>query len=571
MLQSKLIRYLLFILLFFQLILFNQSAHLSGTFRTNDFFKFIVKFGFQKTERHPQKDSFGYIFGNITSRDSFPVPVTFAVLDKYSFLEYYGNRTILNKDVACQRMFERLDNFAYDKTCNQQAKVDFLRKVPCEKGKLCSDEDTPENVVPDSQFTYVISDLMQPRFWYVSIVACYRDSSCTWHHFDPKKFPNASKHNFDIDYDIQLVNGNPYQSPSSRFTYHFSFEQQNILEMNLIFFAVYLFLVPMQVYAVRIQKHPVTKLFTLSLILEFISLCCILSYSIRFAVSGVGNEASRTVGDIFDILSRTSFMLILLLLAKGWAVTRQQISKTSWFILMAIWIPYVAFHMVLYVWNRTEVDIISDIDEYQTWPGWLVLACRSSIMLWFLWELRNTMKYEHSSKKLDFLLHFGASSLVWFIYLPIVAIVALQVSPMWRYKLLLGITNSADLLGYCVMTGLLWPNRAGQYLLLAGTNYAGMDELDEFNEAPHIVHGDVLLSPSLSTENLSQDLPLDINGRITADLLDDDDEDIVLSTDDLLSPGNHHFNAHQGNRDGLLLINGEAVDLSRNNGHNMLA
>lgn len=36
-----------------------------------------------------------------------------------------------------------------------------------------------------------------------------------------------------------------------------------------------------------------------------------------------------------------------------------------------------------------------------------------------------------------------------------------------------GITNSADCLGYCVMTGLLWPNRAGQYLLLASTKYSG--------------------------------------------------------------------------------------------------
>lgn len=93
-----------------------------------------------------------------------------------------------------------------------------------------------------------------------------------------------------------------------------------------------------------------------------------------------------------------------------------------------------------------------------------------------------------------------------------------------------------------------------------------MDELDEFNEAPHIVHGDVILSPSLSTENLSQDLPLDINGHITADLLDDDDEDIVLSTDDLLTPDNHRFNANHRNRDGLLLLNGEAMDLNKN-GH----
>ena len=60
------------------------------------------------------------------------------------------------------------------------------------------------------------------------------------------------------------------------------------------------------------------------------------------------------------------------------------------------------------------------------------------MMLWFLWELRITMKHEFSSQKLDFLLHFGASSLVWFIYLPIVALIAANVSPLWRYKLLLG-------------------------------------------------------------------------------------------------------------------------------------
>lgn len=59
-------------------------------------------------------------------------------------------------------------------------------------------------------------------------------------------------------------------------------------------------------------------------------------------------------------------------------------------------------------------------------------------MLWFLFELRVTMLYEHNSQKLNFLLHFGASSLVWFIYLPIIALIALQVSALWRFKLLVG-------------------------------------------------------------------------------------------------------------------------------------
>lgn len=67
-----------------------------------------------------------------------------------------------------------------------------------------------------------------------------------------------------------------------------------------------------------------------------------------------------------------------------------------------------------------------------------MIVFRSLIMIWFLYELRTTMLYEHNTQKLNFLLHFGASSLVWFIYLPILALIALHVSALWRFKLLLG-------------------------------------------------------------------------------------------------------------------------------------
>lgn len=144
-------------------------------------------------------------------------------------------------------------------------------------------------------------------------MACYRNTTtCTWHYYDVNKFRPQSNNSvgedpaFEIEYDIRLVNGNPNQSSSNPLTFHFSFDQQNILEMNLIFFFVYLMLVPMQIYAVRIQKHPVTKLFTMSLILEFVSLVFILSYYARYAASGVGNETFKTTGDILDILSRVS-------------------------------------------------------------------------------------------------------------------------------------------------------------------------------------------------------------------------------------------------------------------------
>lgn len=161
------------------------------------------------------------------------------------------------------------------------------------------------------------------------MVACYRDENCTWHYFDAKKF-RAAGHDrnstvaakksfnrrltdnadYEIKFDIYLVNGNPNQSTSNPFTFHFSVDQQNILEMNLIFLVVYLILVPMQIYAVRIQKHPVTKFFTISLILEFVSLVFSLSYYIQYTIGGIGSEAVKTTADILDILSRVSIFCI---------------------------------------------------------------------------------------------------------------------------------------------------------------------------------------------------------------------------------------------------------------------
>lgn len=379
-------------------------------------------------------------------------------------------------------MFSRLSATAFDAKCNPLAKGEYLRRVPCQKGELCQDEDFFTNVISGNQFTYVISNLNQPRFWYLSLVACYRnESTCEWEYFNDE----GSTHT--LQYHINLVNGYPTKEHNfySPFVYHFSYDKQNILEQCLIFFTIYIFLVPIQIIGQKKQKHTLPKLFTLSIMLEFISICLILFHLIKFASDGRGNETLKVSGDVFDILSRTSFMLILLLLAKGWAVTRLEISTASWIALIFIWISYLILNFVLYVWNMTEIDVASDIDEFQTWPGFLVLISRSFIMAWFLFELRTTMKYEHSTKKLNFLLHFGASSLVWFIYLPIIAVVSIKVSVFWRYKLLLAVINSVDCLAYCIMILILWPNRSGQYLLLASSSIGGIDELDEFNEAPH--------------------------------------------------------------------------------------
>lgn len=83
---------------------------------------------------------------------------------------------------------------------------------------------------------------------------------------------------------------------------------------------------------------------------------------------------------------------------------------------------------------------------------------------------------------------------------------------------------------------------------VSGSPTAGMDELDELNEAPNIVRGDVNLPRNQHLNGNDADTagrqPVAVQHleRILHDYDDDDDDDgeeIVLSTDDLL----HHSHA----------------------------
>lgn len=80
------------------------------------------------------------------------------------------------------------------------------------------------------------------------------------------------------------------------------------------------------------------------------------------------------------------------------------------------------------------MDTLAEPDEWQTQPGLMILIFRLLIMAWFLLELRCSMGRETNSQMAEFYLHFGAGFLVWFVYLPILAIISSHVSILWRHK-----------------------------------------------------------------------------------------------------------------------------------------
>lgn len=325
--------------------------HLTGSWTTTTFFHFLAKFGFQKTNLKDRSQTQGYIYGNITTSSNISQHVTLAVLDRGFFLEYYGNST--QKTDACRLMFNRIDGVAYDSQCNDGGSQDLLRKIPCRVGQLCVDEDNPSNVVENYQFTFHVEDLSQPRFWYVSFVACYRDKStnCSWKPYEGE---------VTFDYDIWLVNGDPHSKNQNPLEYQFSFDSQDTVEIYLVFLTCYLFLTPLQVYAVMRQKHPVTKLFTAGLLTAVCGLFLNVFHCLKFAFDGKGFETAAIIGGVLDICSQTLLMLLLLLLAKGWAITRKELSWRP--LLFSIWAFYGLIHVLLYVWDLVTLFLFESMN-----------------------------------------------------------------------------------------------------------------------------------------------------------------------------------------------------------------
>ena len=151
----------------FILILLNIACvdclHLQGTWKSGDFYKFLAKFGFQKTSEHDKLNTQGYIYGNISTSENYTSVMTLVVVDSEYFLQFYGNRSAQPRTNACPAMFGKIKRIAWDYTCNPTGREDFLRRVPCPLGKRCADEDSPERVVPGYQFTYAVQDINQPR------------------------------------------------------------------------------------------------------------------------------------------------------------------------------------------------------------------------------------------------------------------------------------------------------------------------------------------------------------------------------------------------------------------------
>ncbi|CAF1536984.1 unnamed protein product, partial [Didymodactylos carnosus] len=226
---------------------------------------------------------------------------------------YYHPRSASTSE-TCKQMMKNIEKNAYDRQCYDTGKKDFLRRIPCERDQLCPDEDAPENVISKQQFTFKIQDINQPRFWYLSLIACHLEPTssgeCEW------QLMNDS---YEIDYDIWIVNGNPETKIENRFEYQFSFDLHDLIEIYLACVLLYIIIpLPYVLYNIRSYhyKHPIMiayLLFQFSFLIG--NLFCLLHY-LLYSYNGIGLYTFVHIGNLATIIGESILILLLMFIAK---------------------------------------------------------------------------------------------------------------------------------------------------------------------------------------------------------------------------------------------------------------
>lgn len=142
-----------FVILFLK-ILDSRCTHLKGTWSSDDFVLFLLKFGFQKTDSHDPSSS-GFVYGNITTDNSkLNKSLAFVVFDYDHFYHFYTFSKFNNKEEACKNMLG----------CNDSLQsLNFVTDVPCPANGICKNPRKPLELVTGSQFSFHIKDLQYPK------------------------------------------------------------------------------------------------------------------------------------------------------------------------------------------------------------------------------------------------------------------------------------------------------------------------------------------------------------------------------------------------------------------------
>jgi len=253
----------------------------------------------------------------------------------------------------------------------------------------------------------------------------------------------------------------------------------------LIYFFIYTLFLAVHFYGVYgLSKklnyvHPIVKVFTFVVIAEYVSIFCNLIHYGAYVNDGVGVPSLSRFGEVMDYTARLIFMLMLMLVAKGWTISNEELTGRKY--IFATMATFFLLYLIILIWQYAVQDPAStrSNDTLEVFL-YMLTTCWFLFGGWFVYTIYNSWKGEDNPVKKALYLKLGVLYTPWFLALPLVVFCTLALDPWVQDKTTTDMEVTFNTMAYFVFAWFLWPSRAEEYFQISTPDVTQFKTVDNY-------------------------------------------------------------------------------------------
>ncbi|CAB3233786.1 unnamed protein product [Arctia plantaginis] len=250
------------------------------------------------------------------------------------------------------------------------------------------------------------------RWWFIAISNCENDKG------------------LDVKYKFLMTNG-----PDGDFWHeHFSADEFYVLPVLLAYtFAYVIVMIAVVMCSVELKSrhllHSTYKLFLFCVVAQHFGITLnALSY-ISYATHGTGSENARIVGQFICGVSEMTFILLMVLMAKGYTITRGRLKVGFTVKLTVFMCCYIVTYIVLFVYQAKAFDPGEVLYLYESPAGYGLIVLR--ITAWCMFAYSTFFTVRKYPEKNVFYCPFFICGTLWFYAGPLFILTANSYIDKW--------------------------------------------------------------------------------------------------------------------------------------------
>merc|ERR1719461_1968536 len=302
--------------------------------------------------------------------------------------------------------------------------------------------------------TIKIHQHIRPRWWWLYLANC-----------DAMNSVNGTKTLTDIDYVLHFK-----QNVTAWLNVEVGSNDQGLNVMYSVYLAVYVILFGLQLYAYYVYTiqqyiHQVIKLLTAAIALQMFAVLFHFANWIIFTETGEHEIFFPIIASLCEIMASTVFLLLLMVLAQGWTVSRFEVVYPK--LLLSSVVTIAVIQCVLYIWILIGLDDQTTTYVYNTVPQYIYGSVFVVIGIIFVAQCLFSYKNEPLDSKKNLYILLAAFFSIWFLWPLLRILIGDGFKPWNRDVFVQTISMTLTTLTYFAMMMLMWPTWAHQYFNLS--------------------------------------------------------------------------------------------------------